>query len=111
MQYFHNLLSFYQFQLELSLPTITFSLRPFNVSTLPNVAASVNTFVVSWKDAAEINELVCKLALVIPSKTGSKQFLFFLHLLKFYLFLKHLFFEFALQQLRFESPGSLIRTF
>ena len=44
----------------INLPTITFSFNPFNVSTLPSVAASVNTLVVSWNDAAEINELVCK---------------------------------------------------
>ena len=33
---------------------------------MPAVAASVRTLVVSWKDAAEIKELVCKLAFVIP---------------------------------------------
>ena len=55
----------------MSLPTITFSFKPFNVSTLPKVAASVNTLVVSWNDAAEIKELVCKLAFVIPNNTGS----------------------------------------
>ena len=36
-----------------SLPTITFSLRPCKLSTLPETAASVKTLVVSWKDAAE----------------------------------------------------------
>ena len=37
----------------------------------PDTAASVSTRVVSWKDAAEMNDLVCKDALVIPSSTGS----------------------------------------
>ena len=52
-----------------NLPTITFSLRPFNGSTLPLIAASVNTLVVSWNDAAEINDSVCKDALVTVSYT------------------------------------------
>ena len=47
-------------------PTITFSLRPSRWSTLPLTAASFSTLVVSWKDAAEINDLVCREALVIP---------------------------------------------
>ena len=33
-------------------------------------AASVSTRVVSWNDAAEMNERVCRLALVMPSSTG-----------------------------------------
>ena len=41
-----------------NLPTITFSFKPSNVSTFPLIEASVKTLVVSWKDAAEINELV-----------------------------------------------------
>ena len=40
----------------ISLPTITFSFRPFKESIFPSVAASVRTFVVSWKEAADINE-------------------------------------------------------
>ena len=55
----------------ISRPTITFSLRPDKVSILPIVAASVKTFVVSWKDAAEINDDVWRLAFVIPNKIGS----------------------------------------
>jgi len=31
----------------------------------------VSTRVVSWNDAAEMNDLVCRLALVMPSRTGS----------------------------------------
>ena len=50
---------------------MTFSLRPSRVSTLPPTAASVSTRVVSWKEAAEMNERVCKLALVMPSSTGT----------------------------------------
>lgn len=52
-------------------PTITFSFSPTSLSTLPATAASVRTRVVSWKDAAEINDLVCSEALVIPSRIGS----------------------------------------
>ena len=51
-------------------PTITFSFKPSKVSTLPFTAASLRTFVVSWNDAAEINDLVCNDALVIPCKIG-----------------------------------------
>ena len=54
----------------ISRPTMTFSLRPSSVSTLPLTAASVSTRVVSWKEAAEMNDLVCRLALVMPSSTG-----------------------------------------
>ena len=39
-------------------PTMTFSLRPSNKSTFPFTAASFNTFVVSWKEAAEMKDLV-----------------------------------------------------
>ena len=41
-------------------PTITFSFNPFNGSTLPLIAASVRTLVVSWNEAAEIKDSVCK---------------------------------------------------
>ena len=49
-----------------NLPTITFSFKPFNGSPFPLIAASVNTLVVSWKDAAEMNDSVWSEALVIP---------------------------------------------
>lgn len=52
-------------------PTITFSFRPSRVSTLPLTAASVRTRVVSWNEAAEMNDFVCSDALVIPSRTGT----------------------------------------
>ena len=58
-------------------PTITFSFKPWSLSTLPFIAASVSTRVVSWKDAAEINELVCNDALVIPNKILSAIIVFF----------------------------------
>ena len=48
---------------------ITFSFNPSNSSVLPLIAASVNTFVVSWNDAADKNESVAKDAFVIPSST------------------------------------------
>ncbi len=54
----------------ISRPTMTFSLSPSSVSTLPLTAASVSTRVVSWNEAAEMNERVCSEALVMPSSTG-----------------------------------------
>ena len=53
----------------ISLPMITFSFIPMSGSTLPLMAASVRTFVVSWKDAADRKELVAREAFVIPSST------------------------------------------
>ncbi len=55
----------------ISLPMITFSLRPLSVSFLPSSAASVSTLVVSWKEAAERNESVFSDALVIPRMISS----------------------------------------
>ena len=52
-------------------PTMTFSFRPRRPSRLPMIAASVSTRVVSWNDAAEMNESVDSDALVIPSSTFS----------------------------------------
>ena len=49
---------------------MTFSLKPIKKSVLPAQAASVNTLVVSWKEAAEIKDSVLKEALVIPNKIG-----------------------------------------
>ena len=45
---------------------MTFSLSPMSRSILPSSAASVSTFVVSWKEAAERNESVVSEAFVIP---------------------------------------------
>ena len=50
---------------------MTFSFRPRSSSRRPRTAASVRTRVVSWNDAAEINDSVASDALVIPSRTGS----------------------------------------
>jgi hypothetical protein len=36
------------------------------LSTLPAIAASVSTFVVSWNEAAEIKLSLCTAALVMP---------------------------------------------
>ena len=47
----------------INLPTITFSFNPLSSSRLPRIAASVITRVVSWNEAAEINESVAKEAL------------------------------------------------
>ena len=48
-----------------------FSLRPSSSSRAPRIAASVRTRVVSWNDAAEMNDCVVRLALVMPSSSGS----------------------------------------
>jgi hypothetical protein len=48
---------------------ITFSFNPSVISSYLQQAL-FNTLVVSWKDAAEINDFVCSDALVIPCKTG-----------------------------------------
>ena len=53
----------------MSLPMMTFSYRPTRWSTLPLMAASVRTLVVSWKEAAERKESVAKEALVIPIRS------------------------------------------
>ena len=49
---------------------MTFSLRPARWSTLPSMAASVSTFVVSWNEAADRNESVASDAFVMPSSSG-----------------------------------------
>ena len=54
----------------ISLPIITFSLRPCKVSTVPLIEASVSTLVVSWKDAADKNESGSNASLVIPRRIG-----------------------------------------
>ena len=53
----------------INLPMITFSFNPINSSVLPFIAASVNTLVVSWNDAADKKLSVASEAFVIPSKT------------------------------------------
>ena len=55
----------------INLPTTTFSLRPLNWSCLPVTAASVRTLVVSWNEAAEMNDVVASEAFVIPRSTLS----------------------------------------
>ena len=55
----------------ISFPMITFSFRPSSRSTLPSIDASVSTFVVSWKEAAERNDSVASDAFVIPRISGS----------------------------------------
>ncbi len=57
----------------ISRPTMTFSFRPSSASALPLTAASVSTRVVSWNEAAEMNDFVCRLALVMPSSTGTAE--------------------------------------
>src|ERR1041385_4794913 len=54
----------------ISRPTITFSFSPCRLSIRPETAASVRTRVVSWNEAAEMNEFVCRLALVMPCNPG-----------------------------------------
>ena len=55
----------------ISFPMITFSFSPSRRSILPSIAASVSTFVVSWKDAADRNDSVASDALVMPRIRGS----------------------------------------
>ena len=50
---------------------ITFSFSPSSRSILPSIDASVSTFVVSWKDAADRNDSVASDALVMPRMSGS----------------------------------------
>ena len=54
----------------MSLPMITFSLRPTSPSRRPSMAASVSTRVVSWNDAADSHESVASDAFVIPMSSG-----------------------------------------
>ena len=53
----------------ISLPMITFSLRPIRWSRAPLMAASVSTRVVSWKEAAARKDDVFRDALVTPRST------------------------------------------
>ena len=53
----------------MSLPMMTFSLRPIRWSLAPLMAASVSTRVVSWKDAAARKLDVLSEALVTPRRT------------------------------------------
>jgi hypothetical protein len=46
-------------------------LKPWRWSTLPSVAASVSTRVVSWKEAAAMKLSVSMDAFVIPNRIGS----------------------------------------
>ena len=55
----------------MSLPMMTFSLRPRSSSTLPSRAASVSTLVVSWNEAAERKLSVASEALVMPRMISS----------------------------------------
>ena len=54
----------------ISLPMMTFSLRPSRPSFWPSIAASVSTRVVSWKEAADSHESVASDAFVIPMSSG-----------------------------------------
>ena len=50
-----------------------FSFKPLSLSLAPRTAASVSTRVVSWNDAAEMNDSVVRLAFVIPNSSGSER--------------------------------------
>lgn len=69
----------------INLPIITFSFKPINSSTFPFTAASVNTLVVSWKDAADKKLSVASDAFVIPNSTRLYVAGFYL-LLSFFVF-------------------------
>ena len=49
-----------------------FSFKPSRSSFAPRIAASVSTRVVSWNEAAEMNDCVVRLAFVMPSSSGSE---------------------------------------
>src|SRR6267143_1235136 len=53
-------------------PMMMFSFNPSRSSLAPRIAASVSTRVVSWKEAAEMNDCVVKLAFVMPSSSGAR---------------------------------------
>src|SRR3954467_11462729 len=53
-------------------PMMMFSFNPSRSSLPPRIAASVSTRVVSWKEAAEMNDCVVRLAFVMPSNKGSR---------------------------------------
>src|ERR671921_41417 len=48
-----------------------FSFSPRRSSFAPRIEASVSTRVVSWNEAAEMNDWVVRLAFVMPSSSGS----------------------------------------
>ena len=73
--------------------------------------ASVSTRVVSWKEAADIKEFVCKDALVIPKRTLSNKTGFFLSLDNFSLIFFMSFKSITSPNNNSESPGSLTSTF
>jgi hypothetical protein len=52
-------------------PTMTFSFMPRRPSRLPMTAASVSMRVVSWNDAAEMNESLDSEALMVPESAFS----------------------------------------
>src|SRR5437762_2425103 len=52
-------------------PMMMFSFNPKRSSRAPRIAASVNTRVVSWNEAAEMNDCVVRLAFVMPKSKGS----------------------------------------
>ena len=54
----------------MSLPMMTFSLRPSSGSLRPLIAASVRTRVVSWNEAADSHESVASDAFVMPMSSG-----------------------------------------
>jgi len=95
----------------ISRPTITFSFNPLSLSTLPLIAASVSTLVVSWNDAAEINEFVCSDALVIPNNILSTVAGFFPSFFKFSFIISISILSTVSPNKYFESPGFLISTF
>jgi hypothetical protein len=94
-----------------NLPTITFSFKPSRLSTFPLIEASVNTLVVSWKEAAEINEFVCNEAFVIPNNTLSNETGFFLSFESFSLIKLISLRSIISPSSSSESPGSLTSTY
>ena len=60
----------------INLPIITFSFKPLKLSTLPDTAASIKIFAVSWNEAADKKEEVDKYAGdidIYKTKEGAKK--------------------------------------
>ena len=95
----------------ISRPTMTFSFRPSSVSILPLTAASVSTRVVSWNEAAEMNDRVCRLALVMPSNTGTPSAISFRSSASRSLISSNSRRSSCSPAIRSESPGLVISTF
>ena len=88
-----------------------FSLSPRRSSLAPRIAASVSTRVVSWNDAAEMNDWVVRLALVMPNSRGSAVAGFPLRRITRSFSSRNVSLSTASASRKLVSPGSVTRTF